>query len=105
MPGGLRAIFVWSRAASPGVSGAQAPRQNIDRADDPPGDPGGTDTGCHTGLLVRGEVDSIAMDELDLVGDAEFFSTEFRLLGEQLSCRCRGGALGFPLPDAALRRA
>src|SRR3970040_475553 len=23
------------------------------------------------------------MDELDLIGDAEFFSTEFRLLGEQ----------------------
>ena len=25
------------------------------------------------------------MDELDLIGDAEFFSTEFRLLGEQLA--------------------
>jgi len=25
------------------------------------------------------------MDELDLMGDAEFFSTEFRLLGEQLT--------------------
>ena len=25
------------------------------------------------------------MDELDLMGDAEFFSTEFRLLGEQLA--------------------
>ena len=28
---------------------------------------------------------SIAMDELDLIGDAEFYSTEFRLLGEQLA--------------------
>jgi len=25
------------------------------------------------------------MDELDLIGDAEFFSTVFRLLGEQLA--------------------
>jgi hypothetical protein len=25
------------------------------------------------------------MDELDLIGDAEFFSAEFRLLGEQLA--------------------
>jgi hypothetical protein len=25
------------------------------------------------------------MDELDLMGDPEFFSTEFRLLGEQLA--------------------
>ena len=25
------------------------------------------------------------MDKLDLIGDAEFYSTEFRLLGEQLA--------------------
>ena len=51
----------------------------------PPGDPSGTDTSCHTDLLVRDIAGSIAMDELDLIGDAEFFSTEFRLLGEQLA--------------------
>jgi hypothetical protein len=33
---------------------------------------------------VRDIAGSIAMDELDLIGNAEFFSTEFRLLGNQL---------------------
>src|SRR5512138_3869234 len=47
--------------------------------------PRGTDTSCHTGLLVRNIAGSIAMDELDLIGDAEFISTAFRLLGEQLA--------------------
>src|SRR5512136_3153477 len=66
-------------------SGAQAPRQKLDSAGDSPADPGGADTGCHTDLLVRDIAGSIAMDELDLIGDAELFSTEFRLLGEQLA--------------------
>src|SRR5512147_745979 len=66
-------------------SGAEALRQKPDSADDSPSDPCSTDTGCHTGLLVRDVAGSIAMDELDLIGDAEFFSAEFRLLGEQLA--------------------
>jgi len=40
---------------------------------------------CHTDLLVRDIAGSIAMNELDSIGNAEFFSTEFRLLGEQLA--------------------
>src|SRR5512143_2637158 len=60
-------------------SGAQAPRQKLDSAGDSPGDPGGADAGCHTDLLVRDVARGIAMDELDLIGDAEFFSAEFRL--------------------------
>src|SRR5512137_134479 len=66
-------------------SGAQAPRQKLDSAGDSPGDPSGTDTGCHTGLLVRDIAGSIAMNEFDLIGDAEFYSTEFRLPGVQLA--------------------
>src|SRR5512139_3338276 len=66
-------------------SGAEALRQKLDGADDSPSDPRGTETGCHTGLLVRDEAGSITMDELDLIGDTEFFSAEFRLLGEQLA--------------------
>jgi hypothetical protein len=64
-------------------SGAQARRQKLDRAADSPGDPGGTDTGCHTDLLVRDLAGGIAMDKPDLIGDAEFHGTEFRLPGEQ----------------------
>src|SRR5512143_450419 len=59
-------------------SGAQAPRQQLDRADDSPGDPRGTDTGGHTDLLVRDVAGRIAMDELELIGDAEFFGAAFR---------------------------
>src|SRR5512136_2473213 len=66
-------------------SGAQAPRQKLDSAGDSPGDPSGADTGCHIDLLVRDIAGSIAMDKLDLIGDAEFFSTKFRLLGIQLA--------------------
>src|SRR5512137_2809430 len=66
-------------------SGAEALRQKLDSADDSPSDPCSTETGCHTGLVVRDVAGSIAMDELDLIGDAEFFSTEFCLLGEQLA--------------------
>ncbi len=66
-------------------SGAQALCQQLDSADDSPGDPSGPNTGCHTDLLVRDITGSIAMDERDLIGDAEFFSPEFRLFGEQLA--------------------
>ncbi len=63
--------------------GAKALRQELDGAGESPGDPGGTDTGRHTGLVVRDVARGIAMDELDLTGHAEFFGAEFRLLGEQ----------------------
>src|SRR5512139_413659 len=66
-------------------SGAKALRQKLDSADDSPSDPCSTETGCHTGLVVRDVAGSIAMDELDLICDAQFFSAEFRLLGEQLA--------------------
>ena len=39
----------------------EALRQELDGADDSPGDPRGTETGCHPGLLVRDEAGSIAM--------------------------------------------
>src|SRR5512137_2733094 len=66
-------------------SGAETLRQKLDGADDSPSDPCSTETGCHTGLVLRDVAGSIAMDELDLIGDAEFFRAEFRLLGEQLA--------------------
>ena len=52
---------------------AEALRQKLDGADDSLSDPRGTETGCHTGLLVRDEAGSIAMDERDLIGDTEIF--------------------------------
>ena len=64
-------------------AGAQAPRQQLDGAGDAPADPGRADTGRHLGLLVGDIAGGIAMDEPDLPGDAEFFGTAFRLLGEQ----------------------
>jgi len=58
-------------------SGAQAMRQKLDHAGDSPADPGGTDAGCHIGLLVRDIAGSIAMDELDLIGDASSTARRF----------------------------
>src|SRR5574340_522392 len=66
-------------------SGAQAPRQKLDGAGDSPADPGGSDAGCHLDLIVGDVARSVAMDELDPIGDAEFFGTESCLLGEQLA--------------------
>ena len=66
-------------------SGAQALLQKLDRAGDSSADPGGADTGGHIDLLIRNIAGSIAMDELDLVGYAKFFRTQFRLCGKQLA--------------------
>src|SRR5512141_2738907 len=51
----------------------------------PPTDPGGTETGCHSDHLVGDVSCSVAVDYHDPIGDAEFFSAEFGLLGEQLA--------------------
>ena len=56
-----------------------------DGADDSSTDPRGTETGCHTDLFVNDVADSVAVDELDPIGNSEFFSAEFRLPGEQLA--------------------
>src|SRR5512138_3839109 len=64
-------------------SGAQAPRQQLDGAGDSPPDPGGADTGCHSGLLIGDIAGGITMDEFDLAVNAEFLGAAFRLLGEQ----------------------
>ena len=64
-------------------SGAEALRQKFYGAGHSSSDPRGTDTGCHIDLFVCDVADSVAVDELDSVSDAEFFSAEFRLLGEQ----------------------
>ncbi len=66
-------------------SAAEALRQKFDGADDSPADPRGAETGCHTDLFVGYVAGSVAVDELDSVGDTEFFSAAFRLLGEQLA--------------------
>ena len=66
-------------------SGAEALRQKFDGAGDSPSDPRGTETGCHTDLFIGYVSGSVAVDELDAVGDIEFFSATFRLLGEQLT--------------------
>ena len=52
---------------------ATALRQKLDFADDSLSDPRGSEAGCHTGLVVRDEAGSIAMDERDLIGDTEIF--------------------------------
>jgi hypothetical protein len=64
---------------------AQALRQKRDRARDTATDPRSADTGCYPGLLVGDVARRIAVDELDLAGDTEFFSAAFCLLGEQLA--------------------
>ena len=46
------------------------PCQKLDSAGDAPANPSGSDTGCHIGLLLEALTGSIAMDELDLIGDA-----------------------------------
>ena len=66
-------------------SGAQASLQQLDGAGHAPADPGGSATGSNIDLLVSDVAGSIAMDEGDLIGDAEFSSAAFRLLGEQLA--------------------
>src|SRR5512137_2329219 len=66
-------------------SGAETLRQKPDGAGDSPTDPRGTETGCHPDLFVGDVAGSVAVDELDPIGDSEFFSAEFRLLGEQLA--------------------
>ena len=66
-------------------SGGQAPRQKHDSAGYSSCDPRGADTDGHIDLLVGDVARRIAMDEIDFIGDAEFFSAEFRLFGEQLA--------------------
>src|SRR4030042_5083902 len=66
-------------------SGAEAFRQKLDGADDSPAEPRGAETGCQTDLFVGYVAGSVAVDELDLAGNTEFFSAAFRLLGEQLA--------------------
>jgi hypothetical protein len=63
--------------------GAETLCQKPDGAGDSPTDPRGAETGCHTELFVGNVASSVAMDKLNLIGDFEFFSAEFRLLGEQ----------------------
>ena len=76
-------------------AGAQASLQQLDGAVHAPADPGGADTGGHIDLLVSDIAGGIAMDEPDLVGDAEFSSAAVRLLGEQLAQvdACAGDAV------------
>ena len=62
---------------------AQTPLQQFDGAGHAPADPGGADTGGHSDLLVSDEAGSIAMEEPDLIGHAEFHGPVLRLLGEQ----------------------
>src|SRR5512137_2873128 len=63
--------------------GAETLCQKPDGAGDSTTDPRGTETGCHSDLFVGDVADSVAVDELDTIGDSEFFSAEFRLPGEQ----------------------
>jgi hypothetical protein len=66
-------------------SGAEALRQKFDGADDSPADPRGAETGCHTDPFGGYVAGSVAVDELDVAGNAEFFSAALRLIGEQLA--------------------
>lgn len=56
--------------------------QKLDGSGDTPTDPRGTDTGCHADLFLGDVAGSISVDEFDSIWDFEFYSTEFRLLGE-----------------------
>ena len=81
-------IFRWRQLPPVGLtdeddtSGAKAFGQKLDGSGDPPTDPCGTDTGRHADLFLGDVADSISVDEFDSIWDFEFFSTEFRLLGE-----------------------
>ena len=64
---------------------AQAPCQKLNRSSDSPADPGSTHAGRHIDLFVRDIACRIVMDELDLIGHAQFFGTKSSLLTEQLA--------------------
>src|SRR5690606_25141480 len=66
-------------------SWAEALGQKFNGAGDSPTDPCSADAGSDPGLFVSNIACSVAVDELQLIGDPELFGTQFRLLGEQLA--------------------
>ena len=82
-------LFGWRQLPPVGLAdednsaGAQTALQQFDGANHAPADPGGADTRGHIDPLVSHKAGSIAMDEPDLIGHAEFHGPVLRLLGEQ----------------------
>ena len=73
-------------------SGTEALRQKLDGADDSSADPRGTETRCYTDLFFGHIAGSVAVDELDPIGDPKLFSAQLRLLAEQLTYVDTGAA-------------
>src|SRR5690606_25526674 len=66
-------------------SWAEALGQKFNGAGDSPTDPCSADAGSDPGLFVSNIAGSVAVDELQSIGDPELFGTQFRLVGEQLA--------------------
>ncbi|MBN8798312.1 MAG: hypothetical protein J0H45_02985, partial [Stenotrophomonas nitritireducens] len=85
-------IFCWRQlppvrlANQDDSTSTQAPGQKLDGASDTSADPGGTDTSRHIRFLVSDVAACIVVDEIDLMGDAEFFGTLSGVNGLWIRC-------------------